>query len=105
MTDTMTREPLFTPADESQATHVPPTNKPLTALERCDGVFKVHKERDSCLAASAVRAVMKREDGSYGELLFCGHCYDTHSEKLNEVAFRIDDQRVEPHNRLIGASY
>lgn len=106
MTETMTREPLFVQDENSKTVvNVPPTNTPLTALERCDGIFKLEREKiiDSCLAAAAVRVVMTKEEGGYGNLLFCGHCFTQHEDKLREVSYRIDDQRKAAENRLIGS--
>lgn len=106
MTNTMTKPPLFVQDQDSKTrVNTPPANNPLTALDRCDGVFKIERQGilDSCAAAAAVRVIMVREDKSFGNLLFCGHCFKKNEAKLREVSYRVDDQRKAPENRLIGS--
>jgi hypothetical protein len=54
----------------------------LTAADRCD----------RCGAAAAVRVVL----ASGGELLFCGHHANEHSDRLEQMAAVIHDERA--HN-------
>jgi hypothetical protein len=57
------------------------TREALTAADRCD----------RCGAAAVVRAVLP----TGGELLFCGHHANKHSERLGELAATIQDSRSE----------
>jgi hypothetical protein len=52
----------------------------LTALDRCDA--------GNCGAAAKAKA-----KGLQGELLFCGHHYNKHSEALASWAYEIVDER------------
>lgn len=64
----------------------------LTATDRCDG--------PSCSAQAYVKAV-----GVSGELLFCGHHYNSfNGEKLSSFAYEIIDERDRLiENRLVGS--
>jgi hypothetical protein len=57
------------------------TREALTAADRCD----------RCGAAAVVRALLP----TGGELLFCGHHANKHSERLGELAATIQDSRSE----------
>lgn len=48
----------------------------LTAADRCD----------SCQAQAFVRVVL-----AGGELIFCGHHYAKHAQRLGSIAVRVDD--------------
>ncbi|MEI6622059.1 MAG: hypothetical protein WCP28_09150 [Actinomycetes bacterium] len=62
---------------------VVPEASPLTAQDRCD----------RCVAAAAVRTVFIHSDGSR-ELLFCGHHFNEHEDKLVAAGAMINDYRV-----------
>ena len=54
---------------------------------------------DSCSAEALVWV-----NGVAGELLFCGHHYNKHEEKLKDYAFEIIDERDKLiQNRAIGS--
>lgn len=54
---------------------------------------------DSCSAEALVWV-----NGVAGELLFCGHHYNKHEEKLKDYAFEIVDERDKLiQNKLIGS--
>ncbi len=55
-----------------------PAMEPLTAADRCD----------RCGAQAYVRVTLP----SGGQLLFCAHHSKAHSEKLHQVALKIDDE-------------
>ncbi|MEI8080465.1 MAG: hypothetical protein WCI74_01285 [Actinomycetes bacterium] len=56
---------------------------PLTAQDRCD----------RCVAAAVVRTVFIHSDGSR-ELLFCGHHFNEHEDKLVASGAMINDFRA-----------
>jgi len=54
---------------------------------------------DSCSAEALVWV-----NGVAGELLFCGHHYNKHEEKLKDYAFEVVDERNKlVQNKLIGS--
>ena len=54
---------------------------------------------DSCSAEALVWV-----NGVAGELLFCGHHYNKHEEKLKDYAFEVVDERDKlVQNKLIGS--
>jgi hypothetical protein len=54
---------------------------------------------DSCSAEALVWV-----NGVTGELMFCGHHYNKHEEKLKQYAFEIIDERKKIiQNKLIGS--
>jgi hypothetical protein len=54
---------------------------------------------DSCSAEALIWV-----NGVAGELLFCGHHYNKHEEKLKDYAFEIIDERSKlVQNRAIGS--
>lgn len=59
---------------------------PLTAADRCDGVFKGNGYRGTCGAQAFIRVVL----ASGRDLVFCGHCF----------AEQAADRAVPEHVRL-----
>jgi hypothetical protein len=58
--------------------------------------------KDRCDSCSAEALVWT--NGVAGELLFCGHHYAKHEEKLKDYAFEIIDERDKLiQNKLIGS--
>jgi len=58
--------------------------------------------KDRCDSCSAEALVWV--NGVVGELLFCGHHYNKHEEKLKDYAFEIVDERDKLiQNKLIGS--
>jgi len=56
---------------------------------------------DSCSAEALVWV-----NGVAGELLFCGHHYNKHEEKLKDYAFEIIDERDKLiQNKLVGEAH
>lgn len=76
-------------------------SKPLTALDRCDAMFKPNnniKEQRSCSAAASVRVTFYS-----GILLFCGHHYTINENAIKERSLNVEDFRRPPENRLQGS--